>query len=82
MTVGLYLPDESPPRLRPAGTAPAAGHRLERIVTRAMEIVAHQLQLNRAETVLDLAEGLPPIQADATQLQQVVVSNRLSSTCW
>lgn len=47
---------------------------LNAIVTQATEIVSHQLKLNRAETVLNLAEGLPPIQADAAQLQQVVVN--------
>jgi two-component system NtrC family sensor kinase len=44
------------------------------VARRAARILMNQLALNRVGFVLDLAEGLPELLADANQLQQVVVN--------
>jgi two-component system, NtrC family, sensor kinase len=47
---------------------------LNEVVRRAVAIMMNQLALNRVGLELDLADALPPVLADANQMQQVVVN--------
>lgn len=48
--------------------------RLEDVVRAALEVFGHQMRVDGVELRLDLAPGLPPLVADAHQLQQVVIN--------
>ena len=47
---------------------------LNRIVRETMELLAYQLRVDNVEATLDLATDLPPLWADLTQLQQLLVN--------
>jgi two-component system NtrC family sensor kinase len=47
---------------------------LNLVIQEAMEMLAYELRTDSVEMTLDLAEGLPPLWADAHQLHQVLVN--------
>lgn len=47
---------------------------LNEVARRAARILMNQLALNRVSLALDLAQDLPPVPADANQIQQVLVN--------
>jgi PAS domain S-box-containing protein len=47
---------------------------INELVREALLFVRHEQQAHQIDTRLDLADGLPPISADRTQLQQVIVN--------
>ncbi|MDB5469865.1 MAG: sensor histidine kinase [Caulobacter sp.] len=47
---------------------------LNGLVEEAMVFLRHEIQSHEVTLTLDLARGLPPVMADRTQLQQVVVN--------
>lgn len=47
---------------------------LNAVVRRTLAIVKHKLDLSRAELRLDLAEGLPAVECDPAQVEQVVLN--------
>jgi two-component system NtrC family sensor kinase len=47
---------------------------LNRILRDAVDFLAYQLELDEVEVTLDLAENLPPVWADAHQIQQVALN--------
>jgi signal transduction histidine kinase len=47
---------------------------LNGLVEEAMVFLRHEIQSHEVALTLDLARGLPPVMADRTQLQQVVVN--------
>jgi signal transduction histidine kinase len=44
------------------------------VIEKTVELVRSRAAANRVETLIDMAEDLPPIQADAQQLQQVLLN--------
>lgn len=57
---------QTPPDRRPID--------LNVVVRQAVSVVINQLTLNHVDLALDLAPELPPLQADANQLQQVAIN--------
>lgn len=51
-----------------------ASVQMNAVIGEALAFLRHELQHHGVELVLDLATDLPPIEADRTQLQQVVVN--------
>jgi signal transduction histidine kinase len=47
---------------------------LNLVIQEALEMLAYELRTESVEVTLDLAEGLPPLWADAHQLHQVLVN--------
>lgn len=47
---------------------------LNPIVADAIALLRHEIDANRIELTLDLAQDLPPVEADRVQLQQVIVN--------
>jgi len=47
---------------------------LNLVIQEALEMLAYELRTDSVELTLDLAEGLPPLWADAHQLHQVLVN--------
>jgi two-component system NtrC family sensor kinase len=47
---------------------------LNAVLDRCVRLVAHQLEMNGIELHLDLAQGLPRIQCDPSQIEQVVLA--------
>lgn len=47
---------------------------LNAVLDRSVRLVAHQLEMNGIELHLDLAPGLPRIQSDPSQIEQVVLA--------
>lgn len=47
---------------------------LNAIVRTTVSLVSHKLQLSNVQVDLDLAEDLPPVRCDASQMQQVVMN--------
>ncbi|MDP1832401.1 MAG: ATP-binding protein [Geothrix sp.] len=52
---------------------------LNEVVRRSVSVVMTQLSLNQVDLSLDLAPDLPAVQADANQIQQVVVNLLLNA---
>jgi two-component system NtrC family sensor kinase len=52
---------------------------LNEVVRRAVSVVMTQLSLNQVDLSLDLAAELPPVHADANQIQQVAVNLLLNA---
>jgi two-component system, NtrC family, sensor kinase len=52
---------------------------LDEVVRRAVSVVMTQLSLNHVDLSLDLASDLPNVEADANQIQQVVVNLLLNA---
>ncbi|MFY9725470.1 MAG: ATP-binding protein, partial [Bryobacteraceae bacterium] len=47
---------------------------LNRIVRMTLSLVQHKLKLSNVQVEADLREGLPPVQCDPSQIQQVVLN--------
>jgi signal transduction histidine kinase len=47
---------------------------LNRLVRSTVGLVSHKLRLSNAELVLLLADDLPPVECDASQIQQVILN--------
>ncbi len=47
---------------------------LAEVVDRVMSLVGHRLELGKVRTKVEIADGLPPLFADAGQLEQVLVN--------
>jgi two-component system NtrC family sensor kinase len=62
---------QTPPRRQPTD--------LNDVARRAVAVVLNQLQLGRVALTLDLADDLPPVNADANQMQQVLVNLLLNA---
>ena len=62
---------QTPPRRQPID--------LNGVVRRALAVVMNQLQLRRVAVALDLADDLPPVEADPNQMQQVLVNLLLNA---
>ena len=62
---------QTPPRRQPTD--------LNDVARRAAAVVMNQLQLGHVALDLDLADGLPPVEADPNQMQQVVVNLLLNA---
>jgi two-component system NtrC family sensor kinase len=52
---------------------------LNEVARRAVAVVMNQLQLGHVALTLDLADDLPPVEADANQIQQVLVNLLLNA---
>ena len=48
-------------------------HDLNVVVRRAVQLVRHKLEMQSIELKEELAEGLPPVECDGNQLQQVIL---------
>jgi two-component system NtrC family sensor kinase len=46
---------------------------LNTVVHRAVQLVQHKLHLQNVELIEKLADGLPPVECDANQIQQVIL---------
>ncbi|HEU4401265.1 MAG TPA: ATP-binding protein, partial [Candidatus Polarisedimenticolia bacterium] len=62
---------QTPPRRQPID--------LNEVTRRAVAVVMNQLALHHVSLTLDLSETLPPIAADANQIQQVLVNLMLNA---
>jgi two-component system NtrC family sensor kinase len=62
---------QTPPRRQPID--------LNEVARRAVAVVMNQLQLRHVALTLDLADDLPPVDADSTQMQQVLVNLLLNA---
>jgi two-component system NtrC family sensor kinase len=62
---------QTPPRRQPID--------LNEVARKAVAVVMNQLQLGHVALSLDLADDLPPVDADATQMQQVLVNLLLNA---
>jgi two-component system NtrC family sensor kinase len=62
---------QTPPRRQPTD--------LNAVARRAAAVVMNQLQLGHVALVFDLADDLPPVEADPNQMQQVVVNLLLNA---
>ena len=51
-----------------------APHDLNEIVRRTLSVINHRLELGAVTPVLELAEGLPPLSCDASQMQQIIIN--------
>jgi PAS domain S-box-containing protein len=47
---------------------------LDEVIGEALAFMRHEIQSHNVKLALDLAEGLPPVSGDRTQIQQVVVN--------
>jgi C4-dicarboxylate-specific signal transduction histidine kinase len=47
---------------------------LNKVVRTTLGLAGHKLKLSNAEVVLDLHDNLPPVECDASQMQQVVLN--------
>jgi two-component system NtrC family sensor kinase len=47
---------------------------LNRLIRSTVGLVSHKLKLVEAETVFDLADDLPPVKCDPSQMQQVILN--------
>ncbi|HUI78798.1 MAG TPA: ATP-binding protein [Bryobacteraceae bacterium] len=47
---------------------------LNKLVRSTLGLVGHKLQLSNTETVLDLADNLPFVECDSSQIQQVILN--------
>jgi two-component system NtrC family sensor kinase len=47
---------------------------LNRLIRTTVGLVGHKLKLSDAEPVLDLADDLPPVECDGSQIQQVILN--------
>jgi two-component system, NtrC family, sensor kinase len=47
---------------------------LNKLVSTTLGLVGHKLKLSNAETVAELAGNLPPVECDASQIQQVILN--------
>ena len=47
---------------------------LNKLVRSTLGLVGHKLQLSNTEVVLALAENLPPVECDSSQIQQVILN--------
>jgi two-component system, NtrC family, sensor kinase len=47
---------------------------LNKLVRTTLGLVGHKLKLSNAETVVELAGNLPPVECDASQIQQVILN--------
>jgi histidine kinase len=45
-----------------------------KVIEKALEIFARQLELRGIEVITDFAPGLPPVKADASKLEQVIIN--------
>jgi signal transduction histidine kinase len=62
---------QTPPRRQPTD--------LNEVARRAVAVVMNQLQISRVALALDLTSDLPPVEADANQIQQVLVNLLLNA---
>jgi len=51
---------------------------LNKLVRTTVGLVGHKLRLINAEAVLELADALPPVECDASQIQQVILNLALN----
>jgi two-component system NtrC family sensor kinase len=47
---------------------------LNKLVRSTLALVGHNLQLSNTEPVLELADNLPPVECDSSQIQQVILN--------